>query len=1319
MRGRPEPVRLVLFIMAACWLVVGRHAAAKAIVVDPATGLANRVCIGVGNDLEDGPDLDLGRNDSVDVTITAARGEARDVTLIYVCDGPSRPRSTRSFTIPEGTLVADGRPHVYRIDLGLEAWWRGRLSRLDVDPPAMVSGVTIGDGEERDYESGPVDPAWASMSVLESKHFRIFYGSGESERFTAEQARGTLRNFEECWQVFVKVLGLEPPRPVEGGGDRRLKTTITTHEPGFMTGGGVVNIDPTGLRVDPPSWVIPHELMHAFQEVQGGGMAGLWWESHANYGCERALRHFHEHHLPDEAAEATPDETADERPHENAVAGSTRQAVSFQRLTCFEPVFMTMAHWYPAHGRDYYLCWPLWAYLDENPHALVGLGPATSTALWRRIETGESLPECLARLDPKVDLKAVFGGHARAAVTWDYSNGAAMRRVSDAFLAGSPDAVRLTYPALVARPDDPGWWAVPADMAPLPGGYTMHELEPAERFGGTAREPQCGRVVSVDLRGLAVGEGADWRWTLVAVDDAGREARASGPHPPGKAAIELPASTSRLVLVVAATPDQWPAWDHDDLRQPWRTDATRMRHRYEVRIDGASPRSPAVVRPQAAIAGQRHTLGGGFVASTAHVASTAFVGPEACVLGEARVEDHARVEGRAVVTGRAMIRGRTRVGDFAVVRDQAVVEEDARVLGHALVLDDTRVAGRARVLGRATLRSRAIVCGDATVGGCCDVWRDDDAECSASGDAVLTADYGGGRPVTNGVQTGFVPYVACPEEWIRSRTAPPHRIVSHDFDGPHHAVIADGPGLDDSLVIGDPLWLERDGPRRGVLKLDGDDGILLVPTVTDLVAATVGIWMRPDNDGGGPLLSLRGWEGAVLEWSAGTDTLPPSLIVTGQDGKHEIRWPRPLPADRWTHLAFTLDGREAAAFVDGQAVARAACSARLEDFRVGPDPRGHDRAAWHVVGLAIDPGRPGFRGSIDSVRIWSRVPPDAGWWPAVVAEEDEVVVPRRAEHEPNAIVPAAGYGDYLFRVVGPDCPVLGDAVIRGPAGGSEIVIRTTSRVAGAIDSLEWNGRRFIDSADHGRQLQSASNFEVEGDFFDETFNPTEAGSMHDGVGPTSTSRVLLLSAAGREFGTVTRMAFWLRPGETSGGHPARNTVALSDHLLTKQVRIGRPDLPPPARDHAIRYDVAFMLPADEPHVRGTFEALTGYMPAEFRVFHALASDGVLEPLSDGPGEQQSPVVVSTADGQFAMGCWSSGHAVTTGAPASYGRFWFEREQVSKWNCVFREAAPDGGMLRSGTYRYSLWVAVGTREQVRETLATLQDRESRRRGQETD
>ena len=279
-------------------------------------------------------------------------------------------------------------------------------------------------------------------------------------------------------------------------------------------------------------------------------------------------------------------------------------------------------------------------------------------------------------------------------------------------------------------------------------------------------------------------------------------------------------------------------------------------------------------------------------------------------------------------------------------------------------------------------------------------------------------------------------------------------------------------------------------------------------------------------------------------------------------------------------------------------------------------------------------------------------------------------------------------------------PPNGDAVIRGQVGPSEIVITTTSRLAGAIHSLMWNGKEFIDSADHGRQLQSAANFDLERPFFPEVFNPTEAGSRGDGEGNSSSSRLLALKVSGRQLETTTQMAFWLRPGEESEGHPAYNEKVLSDHRLSKRVVIGHKKLP-----HAIEYDVTFTIPPGEKHTLAQFEALTGYMPREFEQFWMFDSDtGDLAPLDDGPGEQSKPVVFSTADQQFAMGVIASEPPPPGSTGPGYGRFRFRAENVVKWNCVYRVRNPAG--VQPGEYRYRMFVAVGSRETVRETLKSL-------------
>jgi len=281
-------------------------------------------------------------------------------------------------------------------------------------------------------------------------------------------------------------------------------------------------------------------------------------------------------------------------------------------------------------------------------------------------------------------------------------------------------------------------------------------------------------------------------------------------------------------------------------------------------------------------------------------------------------------------------------------------------------------------------------------------------------------------------------------------------------------------------------------------------------------------------------------------------------------------------------------------------------------------------------------------------------------------------------------------------------PVSGDAVIRAKAGSSEIVITTTNRVAGAIHSLTWGGKEFIDSTDHGRQMQSASNFDCGQKFIPEVFNPTEAGSLADHIGPKSTSRLLELSAKENQLVTLNRMAFWLKPGEKSLGNPARNDGPLSDHYLAKRVTIGYKQLP-----HAIEYRVTFLVPKGEGHTYAQFEAVTGYMPAEFDTFYRYdAKTGKLKPLTDGPGEQADPVVLATADSRFAMGVFSPDQPSKGFESAGYGRNRFKGAKVVKWNCVFRVRDPKG--VSAGDYAFRCFVVAGTLADCEATIAALHE-----------
>ena len=278
--------------------------------------------------------------------------------------------------------------------------------------------------------------------------------------------------------------------------------------------------------------------------------------------------------------------------------------------------------------------------------------------------------------------------------------------------------------------------------------------------------------------------------------------------------------------------------------------------------------------------------------------------------------------------------------------------------------------------------------------------------------------------------------------------------------------------------------------------------------------------------------------------------------------------------------------------------------------------------------------------------------------------------------------------------------IVGDATIRATVGDSEIVITTTDRLAGAIHSLTWNGKEFIDSHDHGRQLQSASNFDAGSSFVSETFNPTEAGSRRDGAGVTSTSRLLQLVTTKYSLQTTNQMAFWLDPGDRSDGHLAKNTSVLSNHLLTKRVTIGYRNMP-----QVIQYDVTFSVPIGEAHTYAQFEAVTGYMPAEFSHFWKYnAASQSLETLTDGPGEQAWPVVLATESGSHAMGVFSPDQPSLGYVHAGYGRFRFVPQKVTKWNCVFRFRDSNG--IAPGEYSFRNFVIVGTKDDVLTCLNQL-------------
>jgi hypothetical protein len=269
----------------------------------------------------------------------------------------------------------------------------------------------------------------------------------------------------------------------------------------------------------------------------------------------------------------------------------------------------------------------------------------------------------------------------------------------------------------------------------------------------------------------------------------------------------------------------------------------------------------------------------------------------------------------------------------------------------------------------------------------------------------------------------------------------------------------------------------------------------------------------------------------------------------------------------------------------------------------------------------------------------------------------------------------------------PAAAALGDATISRIYKALPVTIKTSNRFAGAIYSLTWDGQQFINSYDHGRELQSAMTLDGRG----EAYNPTEAGSVQDGAGADSTSILKTISVVGDVIKTYSRMAFW-RP--VSG-------VAVSPDYLNKQVTLGFNAIP-----NVVEHLVTFSITDYTKHKSGQFEALTAYMPYRFSKFWTYdPTTKTLAALSDGPGEQNLPVIFSTPDGSYAMGIYSPGLPQPGYTSAGYGRWRFPSATPAnatvKMNCVYRVA-----QITKQNYSFRCFSIFGTLTDVKTGINKL-------------
>ena len=204
-----------------------------------------------------------------------------------------------------------------------------------------------------------------------------------------------------------------------------------------------------------------------------------------------------------------------------------------------------------------------------------------------------------------------------------------------------------------------------------------------------------------------------------------------------------------------------------------------------------------------------------------------------------------------------------------------------------------------------------------------------------------------------------------------------------------------------------------------------------------------------------------------------------------------------------------------------------------------------------------------------------------------------------------------------------------------------ISVSTSNQFGGAVSSIKWNDKEYINNWDHGRQLQ------LNMQFFNRycCYNPYEAGSFEDGKGPTSTSKVLSLNASGNRLETNTQMCWNFKVfndkpvAEDFCGDPSQwlpvvpYTTPLSNYRAHKTITIGFAGIP-----NVIEYLIDEFIPESVLKGNNNLTAVLNYEFASLRSWDVVSKD--YRDMRFLAGVDDRIKVVSTADGNYAMGWYA-------------------------------------------------------------------------------
>ncbi|MBQ7266430.1 MAG: hypothetical protein IJS61_10075 [Firmicutes bacterium] len=436
-----------------------------------------------------------------------------------------------------GVLVGSLAANVYSADIYKDI-------NVNVTYGSDISALTKGD-EYKVYDTF-ISLTDTSVNRMTSEHFQIIWGNSNTSNINVNYdfIKGNLINLENIRLFYInelnmKDIGISRNKNIT----EKRKTNIYVSNTGlkdfnddwaYMSVDGdsfaFLFLNPDAMRVDMPSWVVPHELAHAFTYHQGGEVPGAWYESTANW--------FRDMYLGSEYYA-----------YGNNVYGPASD---------FFGPYIVYSDYYVPHVYQWYDTWPLFTYITENPDNINGLGLGLMNKLFEYSQIrNKSMYDIIETLSG-VDKKTLLGYFARRMATFDferkemYKQGFEEYKTGLRYSSAPEDKVRLARLTLnLNQADGQGYITLPEDRYPMQTGFNIIPLEIS------------GNNITVDFVNTSTYTEADFRTSIVTESRSNVARYSDILQGSGRVSIDLTGDEKAAYLVVCATPDNIKNFDVD------------------------------------------------------------------------------------------------------------------------------------------------------------------------------------------------------------------------------------------------------------------------------------------------------------------------------------------------------------------------------------------------------------------------------------------------------------------------------------------------------------------------------------------------------------------------------------------------------------------------------------------------------------------------------------------------------------------------------------------------------------------------------------